>query len=134
MMSGFDRYFQIAPCFRDEDSRADRSPGEFYQLDLEMSFVEQEDVFSEIEPVLAGVFEEFTTWSVPQPFPRIPFSEAMLKYGTDKPDLRIAIEICDVSDLFENSEFAIFAKTVADGGWFVHCLAQNVGAERSAIA
>lgn len=116
MMSGFDRYFQIAPCFRDEDSRADRSPGEFYQLDLEMSFVEQEDVFSEIEPVLAGVFEEFTTWSVPQPFPRIPFSEAMLKYGTDKPDLRIPIEICDVSDLFENSEFAIFAKTVADGG------------------
>ena len=116
MMSGFDRYFQIAPCFRDEDSRADRSPGEFYQLDLEMSFVEQEDVFSEIEPVLAGVFEEFTTWSVPQPFPRIPFSEAMLKYGTDKPDLRIPIEICDVSDLFEKSEFAIFAKTVADGG------------------
>ena len=116
MMSGFDRYFQIAPCFRDEDSRADRSPGEFYQLDLEMSFVEQEDVFSEIEPVLAGVFEEFTTWSVPQPFPRIPFSEAMLKYGTDKPDLRIPIEICDVSELFENSEFAIFAKTVAVGG------------------
>ena len=111
MMSGFDRYFQIAPCFRDEDSRADRSPGEFYQLDLEMSFVEQEDVFSEIEPVLAGVFEEFTSWSVPQPFPRILFSEAMLKYGTDKPDLRIPIEICDASDLFDNSEFAIFAKT-----------------------
>jgi len=116
MMSGFDRYFQIAPCFRDEDSRADRSPGEFYQLDLEMSFVEQEDVFSEIEPVLAGVFEEFSTWSVPQPFPRIPFSEALMKYGTDKPDLRIPIEICDVSDLFSDSEFAIFAKTVADGG------------------
>ena len=116
MMSGFDRYFQIAPCFRDEDSRADRSPGEFYQLDLEMSFVEQEDVFSEIEPVLAGVFEEFSTWSVPQPFPRIPFSEALMKYGTDKPDLRIPIEICDVSDLFVDSEFAIFAKTVADGG------------------
>ena len=116
MMSGFDRYFQIAPCFRDEDSRADRSPGEFYQLDLEMSFVEQEDVFSEIEPVLAGVFEEFSTWSVPQPFPRIPFSEALMKYGTDKPDLRIPIEICDVSDLFADSEFAIFAKTVADGG------------------
>ena len=116
MMSGFDRYFQIAPCFRDEDSRADRSPGEFYQLDLEMSFVEQEDVFSEIEPVLAGVFEEFSAWSVPQPFPRIPFSEALMKYGTDKPDLRIPIEICDVSDLFADSEFAIFAKTVADGG------------------
>ena len=116
MMSGFDRYFQIAPCFRDEDSRADRSPGEFYQLDLEMSFVEQEDVFTEIEPVLSGVFEEFSNWSVPQPFPRIPFSEAMLKYGTDKPDLRIPIEICDVSDIFKDSDFAIFAKTIAEGG------------------
>ena len=116
MMSGFDRYFQIAPCFRDEDSRADRSPGEFYQLDLEMSFVEQEDVFTEIEPVLTGLFEEFTDWDVPQPFPRIPFADAMLKYGSDKPDLRNPIEISDVSDLFENSEFAIFAKTVAAGG------------------
>ena len=116
MMSGFDRYFQIAPCFRDEDSRADRSPGEFYQLDLEMSFVEQEDVFTEIEPVLAGLFEEFTDWDVPQPFPRIPFADAMLKYGSDKPDLRNPIEISDVSDVFENSEFAIFAKTVAGGG------------------
>ena len=116
MMSGFDRYFQIAPCFRDEDSRADRSPGEFYQLDLEMSFVEQEDVFTEIEPVLSGVFEEFTDWAVPHPFPRIPFSEAMLKYGSDKPDLRNPLEICDVSDVFDGSEFAIFAKTVASGG------------------
>ena len=116
MMSGFDRYFQIAPCFRDEDSRADRSPGEFYQLDLEMSFVEQEDVFTEIEPVLTGVFEEFTDWAVPQPFPRIPFADAMLKYGSDKPDLRNPLEICDVSDVFANSEFAIFAKTVAEGG------------------
>ena len=116
MMSGFDRYFQIAPCFRDEDSRADRSPGEFYQLDLEMSFVEQEDVFNEIEPVLTGVFEEFTDWVVPQPFPRIPFADAMLKYGSDKPDLRNPLEICDVSDVFENSDFAIFAKTVAEGG------------------
>ena len=116
MMSGFDRYFQIAPCFRDEDSRADRSPGEFYQLDLEMSFVEQEDVFTEIEPVLTGLFEEFTDWDVPQPFPRIPFADAMLKYGSDKPDLRNPIEISDVSDVFENSEFAIFAKTVAGGG------------------
>ena len=116
MMSGFDRYFQIAPCFRDEDSRADRSPGEFYQLDLEMSFVEQEDVFTEIEPVLTGVFEEFTDWDVPQPFPRIPFADAMLKYGSDKPDLRNPLEISDVSDVFENSEFAIFAKTVAGGG------------------
>ncbi|MDG2284853.1 MAG: aspartate--tRNA ligase [Alphaproteobacteria bacterium] len=116
MMSGFDRYFQIAPCFRDEDSRADRSPGEFYQLDLEMSFVEQEDVFTEIEPVLSGVFEEFTDWAVPHPFPRIPFAEAMLKYGSDKPDLRNPLEICDVSDVFEGSDFAIFAKTVASGG------------------
>ena len=116
MMSGFDRYFQIAPCFRDEDSRADRSPGEFYQLDLEMSFVEQEDVFNEIEPVLTEVFEEFTDWVVPQPFPRIPFADAMLKYGSDKPDLRNPLEICDVSDVFENSDFAIFAKTVAEGG------------------
>ena len=134
MMSGFDRYFQIAPCFRDEDSRADRSPGEFYQLDLEMSFVEQEDVFSEIEPVLAGVFEEFTTWSVPQPFPRIPFSEAMLKYGTDKPDLRIPIEICDVSDLLRIANLQFLQKLLLMVGWFVHCLAPNVGAERSAIA
>ena len=116
MMSGFDRYFQIAPCFRDEDSRADRSPGEFYQLDLEMSFVEQEDVFNEIEPVLTEVFEEFTDWVVPKPFPRIPFADAMLKYGSDKPDLRNPLEICDVSDVFENSDFAIFAKTVAEGG------------------
>ena len=116
MMSGFDRYFQIAPCFRDEDSRADRSPGEFYQLDLEMSFVDQEDVFTEIEPVLTGLFEEFTDWDVPQPFPRIPFADAMLKYGSDKPDLRNPLEISDVSDVFENSEFAIFAKTVAGGG------------------
>ena len=116
MISGFDRYFQIAPCFRDEDSRADRSPGEFYQLDLEMSFVEQEDVFTEIEPVLTGLFEEFTDWDVPQPFPRIPFADAMLKYGSDKPDLRNPLEISDVSDVFENSEFAIFAKTVAGGG------------------
>jgi aspartyl-tRNA synthetase len=116
MMSGFDKYFQIAPCFRDEDSRADRSPGEFYQLDLEMSFVEQEDVFTEIEPVLSGLFEEFTDWDVPQPFPRIPFAEAMLKYGSDKPDLRNPLEICDVSDVFEGSDFAIFAKTVASGG------------------
>ena len=116
MMSGFDRYFQIAPCFRDEDSRADRSPGEFYQLDLEMSFVEQEDVFTEIEPVLSGLFEEFTDWAVPHTFPRIPFAEAMLKYGSDKPDLRNPLEICDVSDVFEGSEFAIFAKTVAAGG------------------
>ncbi|EDP65400.1 aspartyl-tRNA synthetase [alpha proteobacterium BAL199] len=116
MVSGFDRYFQIAPCFRDEDSRADRSPGEFYQLDLEMSFVEQEDVFAAVEPVLAGVFNEFSQWQVPGPFPRIPYRESMLKYGSDKPDLRIPIEIADVSELFRESDFAIFAKIVGGGG------------------
>ena len=116
MMAGFDRYFQIAPCFRDEDSRADRSPGEFYQLDVEMGFVEQEDVFGEIEPVLAGVFEEFSGKPVPRPFPRIPWSEAMLNYGTDKPDLRNPLLIREVSDIFDGSDFAIFARTVAGGG------------------
>jgi len=116
MVAGFDRYFQIAPCFRDEDSRADRSPGEFYQLDLEMSFVEQEDVFKATEPVLAGVFREFSDWTVPDPFPRIPYRESMLKYGSDKPDLRIPIEISDVSEIFRGSEFAIFAKVVEGGG------------------
>ncbi|MBO6561376.1 MAG: aspartate--tRNA ligase [Nisaea sp.] len=116
MVSGFDRYFQIAPCFRDEDSRADRSPGEFYQLDVEMSFVEQEDVFKAIEPVMAGVFEEFSDWKVPGPFPRIPFKESMLKYGNDKPDLRIPIEISDVTEIFRDSDFAVFAKVVAGGG------------------
>ena len=115
MVSGFDRYFQIAPCFRDEDSRADRSPGEFYQLDLEMSFVEQEDVFEAVEPVLTGVFEEFGSWQVPQPIPRIPFAEAMLKYGSDKPDLRNPIEICDVTDVFDGSDFAIFANNIKKG-------------------
>src|SRR6266404_768057 len=89
MVSGFDRYFQIAACFRDEDARADRSPGEFYQLDLEMSFVEQEDVFGAIEPVLSGLFSEFSDWSVTRPpFPRIPYDEAIAAYGGDKPDLR----------------------------------------------
>ncbi len=116
MVAGFDRYFQIAPCFRDEDSRADRSPGEFYQLDLEMSFVEQEDVFTATEPVLAGVFREFSDWTVPDPFPRIPYRESMLKYGSDKPDLRIPIEISDVSEIFRGSDFAIFAKVVDGGG------------------
>ncbi|MEK9595761.1 MAG: aspartate--tRNA ligase [Rhodospirillaceae bacterium] len=115
MVSGFDRYFQIAPCFRDEDSRADRSPGEFYQLDLEMSFVEQEDVFEAVEPVLTGVFEEFGSWQVSQPIPRIPFAESMLKYGSDKPDLRNPIEICDVTDVFDGSDFAIFANNIKKG-------------------
>ncbi len=117
MIAGFERYFQIAPCFRDEDARADRSPGEFYQLDFEMSFVTQEDVFAALEPVLAGVFEEFSgERSVsPPPFRRIPFDEAMLKYGSDKPDLRNPIEIADVSEVFAGSSFAIFAKLVGQG-------------------
>jgi aspartyl-tRNA synthetase len=107
MVSGFDRYFQIAPCFRDEDGRADRSPGEFYQLDLEMSFVTQDDVFAAVAPVLAGVFEEFAGGkkvTPPDQFPHIPFAEAMLKYGTDKPDLRNPIEIVDVSEIFGRAE------------------------------
>ena len=115
MVAGFDRYFQIAPCFRDEDSRADRSPGEFYQLDLEMSFVEQDDVFAAVEPVIAGVFEEFTDATIPATFPRISFADALLKYGTDKPDLRFGLEIQDVTEHFRDSGFSIFAKAVADG-------------------
>ncbi len=117
MIAGFDRYFQIAPCFRDEDSRADRSPGEFYQLDFEMSFVTQEDVFAAIEPVLHGVFEEFANGRrvSPAPFPRIAFEEAMLKYGTDKPDLRNPIVVADVTEAFRDSGFGIFAKAVAGG-------------------
>ena len=115
MVSGFDRYFQIAPCFRDEDSRADRSPGEFYQLDLEMSFVEQQDVFDAVEPVIRGVFEEFSDKAVDQEFIHIPFAESMLKYGNDKPDLRIPIEICDVTETFRGSGFSIFAKAVEAG-------------------
>ncbi|MFN3943993.1 MAG: aspartate--tRNA ligase [Allosphingosinicella sp.] len=119
MVAGFDRYFQIAPCFRDEDARADRSPGEFYQLDFEMSFVTQEDVFQAIEPVLAGVFEEFAAGRKVTPagqFPRIPYKEAMLKYGSDKPDLRNPIEILDVSDHFRGSGFGLFARIVEGGG------------------
>ena len=115
MVSGFDRYFQIAPCFRDEDSRADRSPGEFYQLDLEMSFVEQADVFAAVEPVVRGVFEEFSEKTIDPDFVHIPFDEAMLKYGSDKPDLRIPIEIADVTDIFAGSGFSIFAKNIEKG-------------------
>ena len=123
MVAGFDKYFQIAPCFRDEDARADRSPGEFYQLDFEMAYATQDDVFDAIEPVIAGVFEEFAgfnrdePWTVtPTPFPRIPFAESMLKYGNDKPDLRNPIEIADVADVFAGSDFKIFAGLVAKGG------------------
>ncbi len=117
MASGFDKYFQIAPCFRDEDARADRSPGEFYQLDLEMSFVTQDDVFKAIEPVIEGVFKEFSDKKVtPAPFPRIAYNESILKYGNDKPDLRNPIIISEVNDVFANSGFSIFANIVSKGG------------------
>ena len=118
MVAGFDRYFQIAPCFRDEASRADRAPGEFYQLDLEMSFVTQEDVFAAMEPVLQGLFEEFGNGRMvtPAPFPRIAYSDAMLKYGTDKPDLRNPLVIADVSEGFVNSKFRAFRRIIESGG------------------
>jgi aspartyl-tRNA synthetase len=117
MMSGFDRYFQIAPCFRDEDARADRSPGEFYQLDIEMSFVTQEDVFNAVEPVLRGVFEEFGGGlPVTQKFPHIAFRDSIRWYGTDKPDLRNPIKMQDVSDTFRNAGFKLFSDLLADVG------------------
>jgi len=118
MVAGFDRYFQIAPCFRDEASRADRSPGEFYQLDFEMSYVTQEDVFNTIEPVIAGVFEEFAGGRpvTKPPFVRIPYDQSMLVYGTDKPDLRNPIEISDVTEHFSGSGFGLFAKIAESGG------------------
>jgi aspartyl-tRNA synthetase len=118
MVAGFDRYFQIAPCFRDEDARADRSPGEFYQLDFEMSFVTQDDVFAAIEPVLHGVFEEFANGKAvtPAPFPRIAYKDAMLRYGSDKPDLRNPIEISDVGEHFRGQGFGLFARIVEGGG------------------
>ena len=114
MIAGFDRYFQIAPCFRDEDARADRSPGEFYQLDIEMSFVTQEDVFDAIEPVLRGVFEEFADGRIisSAPFRRIKYLEALQKYGSDKPDLRNPLEMIDVTDVFRGSEFKVFANMI----------------------
>ena len=117
MVSGFDKYFQIAPCFRDEDARADRSPGEFYQLDVEMAFVTQDDVFNALEPVLSGVFKEFQPERhVTEPaFPRIPFKESMLKYGNDKPDLRNPLIISDVTEPFRGSNFGLFAKNIEKG-------------------
>src|SRR6478736_3555880 len=118
MVAGFDRYFQIAPCFRDEDARADRSPGEFYQLDFEMSFVTQDDVFAAIEPVLSGVFEEFAGGKSVTPggeYPRIPYKEALLKYGSDKPDLRNPLLIADVGGHFKGSGFGLFAGLVEKG-------------------
>jgi aspartyl-tRNA synthetase len=118
MVAGFDRYFQIAPCFRDEASRADRSPGEFYQLDFEMSFVTQEDVFATIEPVIAGVFEEFAEGRAvtKPPFVRIPYDTALLEFGSDKPDLRNPLRITDVTAHFAGSGFGLFAKIAAGGG------------------
>ena len=117
MVSGFDKYFQIAPCFRDEDARADRSPGEFYQLDLEMAFVEQEDVFAALEPVLGGIFEEFANGRevTKGAFPRIPYAESVLKYGSDKPDLRNPIIISDVTVSYRDSGFGLFSKLVGQG-------------------
>ena len=136
MVAGFDRYFQIAPCFRDEDARADRSPGEFYQLDFEMSYVTQEDVFAAIEPVLHGVFEEFADWQgkgrtvSPLPFKRIPYRESMLKYGNDKPDLRNPLVIQDVSGFFSGSGFGRFA-TIVEGGDVVRAIPAPKTADKS---
>jgi aspartyl-tRNA synthetase len=133
MVAGFDRYFQIAPCFRDEDARADRSPGEFYQLDFEMSFVTQDDVFAAIEPVLSGVFEEFAKGRTVTPageYPRIPYKEALLKYGTDKPDLRNPLLIHDVGGHFQGSGFGLFAGIVDKGG-VVRAVAAPATAEKS---
>jgi aspartyl-tRNA synthetase len=132
MVAGFDRYFQIAPCFRDEDARADRSPGEFYQLDFEMSFVTQDDVFAAIEPVLHGVFEEFANGRAVSaaPFPRIPYREAMLRYGSDKPDLRNPILISDVSEHFKGSGFGLFARLV-EGGSVVRAIPAPNTADKS---
>ena len=115
MVSGFDKYFQIAPCFRDEDSRADRSPGEFYQLDLEMSFVEQQDVFNAVQPIIYEVFKSFTKKEVIENFEQISYQDAILKYGTDKPDLRFDLEIQDVTEVFKGSGFKIFANNIENG-------------------
>jgi aspartyl-tRNA synthetase len=133
MVAGFDRYFQIAPCFRDEDGRADRSPGEFYQLDFEMSFVTQEDVFNMLEPVLAGLFEEFANGKKVTPagcFPRIPYRESMLKYGSDKPDLRNPIVISDVTEHFRSSGFGLF-ETIVGGGGVVRAIPAPNSADKS---
>jgi aspartyl-tRNA synthetase len=132
MISGFDRYFQIAPCFRDEDARADRSPGEFYQLDVEMSFVTQQDVFDAVEPVLRGVFEEFADGKkVTQKFPLIAYADALKMYGTDKPDLRNPIKMQDVSDAFRGSGFKIFAKILETSGNAVWAVPAPGGGNRA---
>jgi aspartyl-tRNA synthetase len=132
MMSGFDRYFQIAPCFRDEDPRADRLPGEFYQLDVEMSFVTQEDVFAAMEPVITGVFEDFAKGKpVTKGWPRIPFAEALRKYGSDKPDLRNQIVMQDVSDHFRGSGFKVFARMLEDAKNQVWAIPAKTGGSRA---
>ena len=132
MIAGFDRYFQIAPCFRDEDARADRSPGEFYQLDLEMSFVTQQDVFDAVEPVIRGVFEEFSNGKVVTPkFPLIPYAEALRKYGSDKPDLRNPIVMQDVSEAFRGGGFKIFAKILETPGNAVWAIPAPKGGNRA---
>jgi aspartyl-tRNA synthetase len=132
MVAGFDRYFQIAPCFRDEDARADRSPGEFYQLDLEMSFVTQQDVFDAVEPVIRGVFEEFANGKAVTPnFPLIPYAEAISKYGTDKPDLRNPIVMQDVSEAFRGSGFKIFARILETEGNAVWAIPAPGGGSRA---
>ncbi|TWI35098.1 aspartate--tRNA ligase [Paracoccus sulfuroxidans] len=131
MVAGFDKYFQIAPCFRDEDPRADRSPTDFYQLDLEMSFIEQEDVFNTVQPVIQGLFEEFGGGRpVDSVWPRIPYAESMLKYGSDKPDLRNPIEMQIVSDHFRGSGFAIFAKLLEQEGTEVRAIPAPTGGSR----
>ena len=133
MVSGFDKYFQIAPCFRDEDPRADRSPTDFYQLDMEMSFVTQQDVFDTVSPVIAGVFEEFGEGAKvddPASWPQIPYAEAALKYGTDKPDLRNPIEMQDVSEHFRGSGFAIFAKLLEQEGTQIRAIPAPTGGSR----
>ena len=132
MVAGFDRYFQIAPCFRDEDARADRSPGEFYQLDLEMSFVTQQDVFDAVEPVIHGVFEEFANGKPVTPkFPLIPYADALRKYGSDKPDLRNPIVMQDVSEAFRGSGFKIFAKILETPGNAVWAIPAPKGGNRA---
>ncbi|WP_158968929.1 aspartate--tRNA ligase [Chachezhania sediminis] len=133
MVSGFDKYFQIAPCFRDEDPRADRSPTDFYQLDLEMSFVTQQDVFDTVSPVIAGIFEEFgggRKVDAPAEWPQIPYKEAALKYGTDKPDLRNPIEMQVVSEHFAGSGFAIFAKLLEQDGTEIRAIPAPTGGSR----
>src|SRR5689334_4400814 len=132
MISGFDRYLQIAPCFRDEDARADRSPGEFYQLDVEMSFVTQEDVFSAVEPVLRGVFEEFADGKPVTPkFPLIPYADALRMYGSDKPDLRNPIKMADVSESFRGSGFKVFANILNDAAAEVWAIPAPTGGNRA---